>query len=121
MIINNSSVYSTRVTEAAMGLALYAASKAAVDLLTQHAALEGAPLHVRVNAINPGRVASEGALKAFGGSKEAYAKEAAPAQLQATPLAVEEIARMALFIADPTTGRGFNGSRVHMDAGVNVK
>ena len=54
MIINNASVSGVRNPNP--GLAIYSASKAAVVSLTRSAALEYAPLGLRINAVSPGRV-----------------------------------------------------------------
>jgi len=54
VIINNGSVSGLRNPNP--GLALYAASKAAVLSLTRSAALEYAPRGLRINAVSPGRV-----------------------------------------------------------------
>ena len=54
VIINNASVSGIR--NPYPGIALYAASKAAVLSLTRSAAMEYAPRRIRINAISPGRV-----------------------------------------------------------------
>jgi NAD(P)-dependent dehydrogenase (short-subunit alcohol dehydrogenase family) len=54
VIINNASVSGVRNPNP--GLALYAASKAAVVSLTRSAAIEYAPRGIRINAVSPGRV-----------------------------------------------------------------
>jgi NAD(P)-dependent dehydrogenase (short-subunit alcohol dehydrogenase family) len=52
IIINNASISSIR--NAVHGIALYAASKAAVVSLTKTAAVECAEEGIRINAISPG-------------------------------------------------------------------
>lgn len=54
VIVNNASVSGLR--NANPGLSLYSASKAAVISLTRSAAMEYAPLGIRINAVSPGRV-----------------------------------------------------------------
>ena len=66
----------------AAGRAVYAASKAAVNAITQVLALELAPRKIRVNAIMPGYFDTEGA-RAFGIS----GSQAEAVLLAATPLA----------------------------------
>lgn len=56
-IINNASVSGVRNPNP--GLAIYSASKAAVVSLTRSAALEYAPLGIRINAVSPGRVETQ--------------------------------------------------------------
>lgn len=58
-IVNISSIAALRPTP---GLALYSASKAALDSLTRSMALEWTPKGLRVNAIAPGHVATDGVL-----------------------------------------------------------
>jgi len=60
-IINISSVVSTA---ALPNMAVYAATKAAVDSLTRTLATELGPRKIRVNAINPGMVVTEGNAEA---------------------------------------------------------
>jgi NAD(P)-dependent dehydrogenase (short-subunit alcohol dehydrogenase family) len=49
----------------ALGVGLYSASKAALDSLTRTMAVEWAPKGLRVNAVAPGHVATEGVLEDF--------------------------------------------------------
>lgn len=56
-IVNNTSVSGVRNPNP--GLSLYSASKAAAISLTRSAALEYAPLGVRINAVAPGRVVTD--------------------------------------------------------------
>ncbi len=56
-IVNNTSVSGVRNPNP--GLSLYAASKAAAITLTRSAAMEYAPLGVRINAVAPGRVVTD--------------------------------------------------------------
>ncbi len=60
-IINVSSVVSTKGAPFA---AVYSATKGAVDALTRSLALELGPSKIRVNAINPGMVETEGLVSA---------------------------------------------------------
>ncbi len=57
-VINTSSLVSTFTPP---GSAVYSGTKAAVDALTKVLAKELGPRKIRVNAVNPGRVGTEGA------------------------------------------------------------
>ena len=61
-IVNISSISGARP---APGCALYSASKAALDSLTRSMALEWGPKGLRVNAVAPGHVNTEGVLEDF--------------------------------------------------------
>jgi NAD(P)-dependent dehydrogenase (short-subunit alcohol dehydrogenase family) len=102
VIVNNSSALPTLVSASFVGMGAYAASKSAVDTLTKYGALEGAPLHVRVLALNIGMAGSDGALSAFGGADN-FGQLAGGAALVPVPLAVEEVAQTVLFLADNKT------------------
>jgi len=93
-IINLSSVLGSR---GAPGASIYVASKHAVEGLTKSAALEGATLGVRVNAVAPGPVETE-MLTRFSGSAEKKGRLVAsvPAKRVGRP---EEIAQTILFLA----------------------
>jgi NAD(P)-dependent dehydrogenase (short-subunit alcohol dehydrogenase family) len=61
-IVNISSIAGARP---APGCGLYSTSKAALDSLTRSMALEWAPKGLRVNAVAPGHVATEGVIEDF--------------------------------------------------------
>jgi 3-oxoacyl-[acyl-carrier protein] reductase len=69
-IVNLSSLVSTASFP---GMGVYAASKAAVDSLTRTFAAELGPRKIRVNAVNPGAVVTEGNVEA-GDPNGAFAK-----------------------------------------------
>jgi 3-oxoacyl-[acyl-carrier protein] reductase len=99
-IINISSVVATR---AFPGLAVYSATKGALDTATRVLAAELGPKNIRVNAISPGMVETEGAHAAgFIGSE--FEKRAAAA----TPLGrigqPRDIADIAVFLATDEAG-----------------
>ena len=96
-IINISSVVSTATPPNA---AVYSATKAAVDAVTRALAKELGPRNIRVNAINPGVVETEG-VHAAGIIGSDFLKEA----IAKTPLArigqPQDIAPVAAFLASP--------------------
>jgi len=92
------------------------AAKAGIDALTRTLALEWARDHVRVNAIAPGPIPTEGVRKAFTPpptasgvpdvfavekAMESYARKAIPLQRWGTPA---DIANMVAFLASPAGG-----------------
>ena len=97
-IVNVSSVTGLR---AFPNILAYSVSKAALDQLTRCAALELAPRHVRVNAVNPGVVVTEAHLQ---GGMEAgayerfleHSRETHPLGRIAQP---EEVAELIAFLA----------------------
>lgn len=94
-VVNISSVVSTL---APPNTAVYSASKAAVDAVTRSLAKELGPRHIRVNAINPGMVETEGTHAA--GIPESDFRRQIEAQ---TPLGrigqPQDIAPAAVFLA----------------------
>jgi NAD(P)-dependent dehydrogenase (short-subunit alcohol dehydrogenase family) len=93
-IVNVSSIAGARP---APGCGLYSASKAALDMLTRSMALEWGPKGIRVNAVAPGHVATEGVLEDFqaGRLDEARLVAAIPARRIAD---VDDIADAVLFL-----------------------
>jgi len=96
-IVNVSSVVSH--TPPANGT-LYSATKAAVDAVTKSLAKELGPRKIRVNAINPGMVLTEG-VQAGGFSESDFRKQ----MEERTPLGrigeVNDVAPAAVFLASP--------------------
>lgn len=90
-------VSSTMGIRGAAGLSIYTASKHAVEGLTKCAALEAAPLGVRINAVAPGPVETD-MLDRLTGSQERKAAMLAsvPLKRAGTP---EEIAEAIVFVA----------------------
>jgi NAD(P)-dependent dehydrogenase (short-subunit alcohol dehydrogenase family) len=119
VIVNNSSAISTLSKQGWEGSALYAASKSAVDTLTKYGALEGAPLHVRVLAINIYAAASDGAMTAFGGLDK-FTSFTQKAALIAPTLSVDEVADTVLFLADNKQARFITGATFAVDGGSNI-
>jgi len=106
-----------------VGLAHYAASKGAVVMLTKSLALELAPLRIRVNAVAPGAVDTEGAMAAaaaFAESAGVDLSEIKKAYCARNPVGREcepdEIARVALFLASPLSSY-VNGETILTDGG----
>jgi NAD(P)-dependent dehydrogenase (short-subunit alcohol dehydrogenase family) len=81
----------------APGMALYVASKHAVEGLTKSAALEGAPFGVRVNVVAPGPIETE-MLNRVAGSDERKATFVSGVPLKRLGLP-QEIAEAILFVA----------------------
>ncbi|MEO5837808.1 MAG: SDR family NAD(P)-dependent oxidoreductase [Acidimicrobiales bacterium] len=106
-----------------LGLAHYAASKGAVVMLTKSLALELASRRIRVNAIAPGAVDTEGATAtaaAFAESAGVDLSEIKKAYCARNPVGREcqpdEIARVALFLASPLSSY-VNGETILTDGG----
>ncbi len=97
------------------GASVYAASKHAVEGLTKSAALEGAAVGVRVNAVAPGPVATQMLDRFVGGSEDVKAGLLAsvPARRAATP---EEIASTVVFLAGEQA-RYLTGQSLAVDGG----
>ena len=114
-IVNVSSVTGLR---AFPGVLAYCVSKAAVDQLTRCAALELAPRHVRVNAVNPGVVISNLHRRA-GMDEERYAAFLARST-ETHPLgragAPEEIAELIYFLGSEQAG-WITGETISIDGG----
>ena len=95
--------------------AAYAASKAAVNLLTKSMALSLAPYDIRVNAIGPGTIDTEFAGKAVLATDKARATV-----LSRTPLRrlgkPEEVAAVAVFLASDDASY-ITGQTIYVDGG----
>ncbi|MBX7056660.1 MAG: SDR family oxidoreductase [Leptospirales bacterium] len=99
-----------------IGMAPATSAKGGIDALTKTLALEWAPHNIRVNAIAPGPIVTEGVSKAFemgtDFSEETW-KKAVP--LQRTGLA-EEVGDLAVFMCSPAAS-WMTGTNVPFDGG----
>lgn len=104
------------------------AAKAGVDALTRTLALEWAPYGIRVNAVAPGPIPTEGVRKAFAAPPEdapdlfgeraagAYAARFIPAGRLGTP---EDIGNMVAYLASPA-GDWITGAVFVVDGGESL-
>jgi 2-deoxy-D-gluconate 3-dehydrogenase len=105
------------------GLSTYGASKGAVVSVTKHHALELSPKKIRVNAIAPGGIWTEGAAasSADGGLSEEDRQAIEVAMIAKTPLGrfgtPDDIATVAVFLASGASGY-MTGETVLVDGGV---
>lgn len=101
------------------GAAVYVASKHAVEGLTKSAALEGAAVGVRVNAIAPGPVQTDMLDRFVGGSEEAKTGflDSIPAKRAAS---VDEIAQTIVFLASDKA-RYLTGQSIAVDGGYTAQ
>lgn len=120
-IVNVSSVNGK---QAFAGVAAYCASKAAVDMLSQCAAVDLAKFNIRVNAVNPGVVASGFQLRG-GLSDAAYSSFLTRSHDVTHPLAAsrpdalpqpEDAAELIVFLLSERS-KWITGDRVSIDGG----
>jgi 3alpha(or 20beta)-hydroxysteroid dehydrogenase len=115
-IVNVSSIAGLRGSP---GTAAYSASKWAVRGLTKVAALELAPLRIRVNSVHPGIIDTP-MLHDLLFTGEAAAKEAIASRIPMGEVATaEQVARMALFLASDESDHS-TGSEFVVDGGLTA-
>ncbi|MEW9553082.1 SDR family NAD(P)-dependent oxidoreductase [Nonomuraea sp. NPDC050783] len=114
-------VTSSEAHQAAPGFAVYAAMKAAVESLTRSLALELAPRGVRVNAIAPDALPTEGERGVRERMLAAASLPYEPARLPPLGRLGEpvEAAGAAVFLAGDLA-RFVTGTTVHVDGGINA-
>jgi 2-dehydro-3-deoxy-D-gluconate 5-dehydrogenase len=102
------------------GLAVYGASKGAIVTFTKHAALELAKHQIRVSAVAPGSVSTEGVERAFRGLSAEQRQRIADELLARQPLGrmslPDDIATVVAFLASPAAGF-ITGDTVLADGG----
>jgi 3-oxoacyl-[acyl-carrier protein] reductase len=112
VVINIGSIAAHR---RAAGTAIYSATKSAVDALTQVLARELGPRNIRVNAIKPGAVETEGvhAEGLIGGEYEASLVSQTPLGRYGQP---DDIAPVAVFLASDAA-RWITGELINVSGG----
>lgn len=119
VIINTASVDALRPSM--VGLAAYDSSKHGVWGFTKNFALEMAEKNIRVNAIAPGGVRTEGVEHMTAGKVKAAGNEIARADVPMKRMAEpDEIATVALFLASDASSY-MTGSMVVADGGMLLK
>jgi len=119
-IVNIASIDS--VHPSMVGLAAYDASKGGVLSFTKNFALEVAPNNIRVNAIAPGGITTEGTAQPLAGSGMTAAQmkkmmEAFAAQIPMKRMGVpDDIAKVTLFLASEAAGY-MTGALIVVDGG----
>lgn len=111
-VINISSVVSRMGIP---GSSIYAATKGAVDTITQVLASELGPRKIRVNSINPGMVETEGAhaVGVIGSDLQKNVEATAPLGRIGQP---EDVAKVAVFLASDDAG-WLTGERISASGG----
>jgi len=114
-IVNISSIAGLRGTQ---NLIAYGASKWAVRGMTKTAALEFAPMHIRVNSIHPGIIDTP-MLSDLGIGAEPI-KEAVATRIPLGEVAVpEQVAQLALYLASDESNHS-TGSEFIVDGGITA-
>ena len=114
-IVNVSSIASTLAPPAT---AVYSGTKGAVDSITKVLAKELGPRNIRVNAVNPGMVITDGAISAgiAGSDFEKDAVSGTPLGRVARP---EDIALPAIFLASDDA-RHITGETIYISGGSGI-
>ena len=101
----------------AQGVGIYPVSKAAVEALTQQLAVELGPQHIRVNAVGPGMIVTEGTAPSYADPAVLAARTAmVPLREIGIPT---DIADAIAFLVSPAA-RYISGQILYVDGGVTA-
>ena len=114
-IINISSVHGT-VTWVKRKALPYCAAKGGLDMLTKAVGVEVAPYGIRVNGIAPGFIATKATTRYTEEQKKKFTDHIPANMLGCT----NDIAQMALYLADENNNRFIVGQTFHVDGGQSV-
>jgi 3-oxoacyl-[acyl-carrier protein] reductase len=109
-------ISSSAVAMCAPGTEIYPATKGAVEILTRQLALELAGSQIRVNAVGPGLILTEGTAPNYEGGKRAAREAAVPLQRVGLP---EDIANAVAFLVSDQASY-ITGQWLHVDGGIGA-
>jgi 3-oxoacyl-[acyl-carrier protein] reductase len=101
---------------AATGVEVYPVTKSAVEALTRQLAQELGPSGIRVNAIGPGSMVTEGTAHAYEGERRAQRAALVPLRRVGTP---EDIANAVAFLVSDQASY-ISGQIIYVDGGVSA-
>jgi 3-oxoacyl-[acyl-carrier protein] reductase len=100
----------------ASGVGIYPASKGAIELLTQQLAVELGPQSIRVNAVGPGLIVTEGTAANYEGDRQRQRAQAVPLQRVGEPT---DIANVVAFLVSEQSSY-VSGQVIYVDGGVTA-
>ena len=98
----------------AQGVGIYPVSKAAVEALTQQLAVELGPMGIRVNAVGPGVIVTEGTQANYEGERGVQRARMVPLRRVGEP---DDIADVVAFLASHDA-RYVSGQIIYVDGGI---
>jgi 3-oxoacyl-[acyl-carrier protein] reductase len=113
VIVNVSSLAAAM---AAVGVEIYPVTKGAVEVLTRQLAQELGPSGIRVNAVGPGNMLTEGSAPAYEGDRMAQRAATVPLRRIGTP---EDIANAVGFLVSDEASY-ISGQVIYVDGGVSA-
>ncbi len=107
---------SAAVAMRAGGVGIYTASKGAIEILTQQLAGELGPRGIRVNAVAPGFIVTEGSAYSYAGERESQRARAVPLRRVGAP---DDIANVVSFLVSDQSSY-VSGQVIAVDGGLTA-